>query len=84
MGAELLQSVKEMKAGKKARVSTVTWVVQIRLKTKLSQAQFAKSIGVSVRTLQDWEQGRRHPSGPAMSLLKIVEKHPKTIRELAA
>ncbi len=62
----------------------VTWVVEVRTKTGLSQTEFAKLLGVSVRTLQDWEPGRRQPSGAAKSLLKIAEKHPATLRELAA
>ena len=86
IGAELLRSVREMKARKRGRVTkvTVTWVVEVRTKTGLSQTEFAKLLGVSVRTLQDWEQGRRQPSGAAKSLLKIAEKHPATLRELAA
>ncbi len=86
LGAELLQSVKEMKARKKSRVTrvSVSWIVELRLKTKLSQAAFARLLGVSVRTLQDWEQGRRQPSGAAKSLLKIAQKHPETLSELAA
>jgi putative transcriptional regulator len=86
IGAELLRSVREMKARKKGRVMkvTVTWVVEVRTKTGLSQTEFAKLLGVSVRTLQDWEQGRRQPSGAAKSLLKIAEKHPATLLELAA
>ncbi|HLQ27410.1 MAG TPA: helix-turn-helix domain-containing protein [Acidiferrobacterales bacterium] len=86
IGAELLRSVREMKARKRGRVMkvTVTWVVEVRTKTGLSQTEFAKLLGVSVRTLQDWEQGRRQPSGAAKSLLKIAEKHPATLLELAA
>ena len=63
IGAELLRSVREMKARKRGRVTkvTVTWVVEVRTKTGLSQTEFAKLLGVSVRTLQDWEQGRRQP-----------------------
>ena len=86
LGAELLQSVKEMKARKKGRVThvSVSWIVELRLKTKLTQAAFAKLLGVSVRTLQDWEQGRRQPSGAAKSLLIIAQKYPETLKELAA
>jgi putative transcriptional regulator len=50
----------------------------------LSQAQFAALLGVSVRTLQEWEQGRREPSGAGKTLLRLAEKHPDILRELAA
>lgn len=52
-------------------------VKAIRQKTGLSQARFAIIMGVSVRTLQNWEQGHRTPQGPAVSLLRIVDKDPK-------
>jgi putative transcriptional regulator len=48
----------------------------------LSQAQFARLIGVSVRTLQEWEQGRRAPSGPARTLLMVADRNPKALLEL--
>jgi putative transcriptional regulator len=86
VGKELLKSVREMKARKKGRVTkvTVSWVIKVRMKTGLPQSAFAELLGVSVRTLQDWEQGRREPSGAAKSLLKIAEKHPEALIELAA
>jgi putative transcriptional regulator len=49
-----------------------------------SQAAFAKLLGVSVRTLQEWEQGRKIPSGAAALLLKVATRHPKVLKELAA
>ncbi len=57
---------------------------QTRYAVGLSQAQFATLLGVSVRTLQNWEQGRRQPSGAARTLLKIAETRPEVLRELAA
>ena len=48
----------------------------VREKAGLSQAQFAKLLNVSVKTLQNWEQSRRHPTGPAKALLRIVEREP--------
>ena len=86
LGALLLQSVREMKAGKRGRETrvSVSWVVQVRHKTGLSQSDFATLLGVSARTLQDWEQGRREPSGGARSLLRIADKHPEVFVELAA
>jgi putative transcriptional regulator len=50
----------------------------------LSQSAFAALLGVSVRTLQDWEQGRRKPSGAAKTLIKVAELHPEALQELAA
>ncbi len=47
----------------------------------LTQAQFAKAMGISVHTLRNWEQGRRRPDGPAIALLRIAARHPRIIRE---
>ena len=54
----------------------------IRSKLKMSQVMFAGLLGVSTRTLQDWEQGRRNPQGPALALLRIAEQHPEVFSEL--
>lgn len=54
-----------------------------RAGTGLSQAQFAKLIGVSLRTLQEWEQGRKRPSGPASALLRIVARDPRVVGALS-
>jgi putative transcriptional regulator len=69
-GLKLLKSVREMKAGQAARVTRVepNEVAQARQKSGLSQTQFAEALGVSKRTLQEWEQGRRAPSGAAQTL----------------
>jgi putative transcriptional regulator len=50
----------------------------------MSQQEFAELLGVSARTLQDWEQGRREPTGAARTLLKVAVKHPKVLRALQA
>ena len=47
----------------------------------LTQTQFARAMGISVHTLRNWEQGRRHPDGPAIALLRIAARHPRIIRE---
>ena len=86
LGLKLLQSVREMKAGKFARVTQVevNEVVQARQSTGLSQADFASALSISKRTLQEWEQGRRSPSGAAQALIRIARKHPEVLREALA
>ena len=54
-------------------------IKKIRSKVNASQAEMAHMIGVSVRTLQNWEQGRRKPRGPARALLKVFDKNPKDV-----
>ena len=76
--------MREIKAGKGKVVAQVEVpaVTHARLKSGLSQAQFAKLLGVSVRTLQDWEQGRRQPSGAARTLITIAELKPKVLQQV--
>jgi putative transcriptional regulator len=84
IGEELLQAIRDVKAGRhgaKRRVAAND-IVTARLKSGLSQAQFAAALSISPRTLQQWEQGRRHPSGAAETLLKIVARHPDLLREV--
>ncbi len=83
LGDKLLQSVNEMKAGKAARVTQFApnEVASARLKTGLSQTQFAQALQISARTLQEWEQGRREPSGAAKALIQIAFRHPEVIKE---
>jgi putative transcriptional regulator len=83
IGAEILQGVREVKRGEHGRVINVLDVATTREKTGLSQAKFAELLGVSVRTLQDWEQGRRAPSGAARTLLMIAAKNPNALLEVA-
>lgn len=84
IGAELLQSVREMKRGQTNLVARVevSPATHARLKSGFSQAQFAQLLGVSVRTLQDWEQGRRQPSGAARTLIAVAERRPKVLLEV--
>lgn len=81
LGRELLKSVRQMTAGK-GRV-VLSPVISARKKSGLSQAEFAKLLGVSVRTLQEWEQGRRQPSGAAKTLISIAERRPEVLKEVA-
>lgn len=81
-GLKLLQSVRE-KARNLARVTHVAQneVVEARQSTGMSQAEFASALSISKRTLQEWEQGRRSPSGAAQALIRIARKHPRVVRE---
>ena len=80
--AVLRQSIREMVA-RKGEPVVVSPVISARLKSGLSQTQFARLLGVSVRTLQEWEQGRRLPSRAAQTLISIAEMRPDVLREVA-
>jgi len=112
IGAELLESVRQLKAGETGRSTTFEplpdgsvrrtvagpdgkvqkqevltgpkWqLMAARSQSGMSQSEFARATGVSVRTLQEWEQGRKVPSGAAQSLLKLISRHPELLAELA-
>ena len=112
IGAELLQSVRDLKAERRGRKTTIEtmpgggvrrrvelpngtvtkdevltgarWaLVSARAHSGLSQADFAKALGVSKRTLENWEQGKAEPTGPARVLLNLVAKYPDTVQRLA-
>lgn len=78
---DLLESVKQAQRGE-GRVTKVamTAATEARMKVGVSQSAFAQLLGVSVRTLQEWEQGRREPSGAAKTLLRIALRSPEAIR----
>ncbi len=82
IATELEMSVREMLVGQGTEVH-ISPVVSARMKSGLSQERFAALLGVSVRTLQEWEQGRRHPSGAAKTLIAIAQKRPEVLTELA-
>ena len=89
LNAELLDAVDDLQAGRLGRVTIVrdgqvveSPVTRARLAAKLSQARFASLLGISKRTLQDWEQGRRQPSGAAKTLLRVAERHPEVLPEV--
>ena len=87
---QLVKGVREMKRhmeGKRVRGAKTTELLApnvraIREAARISQSQFAKLIGVNLRTLQNWEQQRTQPTGPARALLKIVASNPKAIEAL--
>ncbi len=83
IGMEILKGIRELKRGEQGRVINVPSVSAIREGTGLSQTEFARLLGVSLRTLQEWEQGRRAPSGAARTLLLIAAKNPRALRDVA-
>ena len=90
IGQEILEGIREIQAFKEGKIFLRTHELKdpgpsktIREKLKLSQFAFASLMGVSVRTVQDWEQGRRKPKGPAKSLLRIAEQNPEAFLSLS-
>ena len=83
---DLLESVRQMQRGEVARSAKVKLpsAAEARMRMGLSQQDFAELLGVSPRTLQDWEQGRREPTGAARMLLRVAVKHPGVLRKIAA
>jgi len=86
IGDELLQAIRDIKSDKVGRTSAVeiSPVAEARHRSALSQKEFAKLLGVSTRTLQEWEQGRRQPSGAAKSLIMIAIRYPEILKEVLA
>jgi putative transcriptional regulator len=90
IGQEILDGLREIKSfktgnGKKLvtrQLKDPSPAKKIREKLALSQDAFASLMGVSIRTVQDWEQGRREPQGPAKSLLRVAEQHPEVFVDL--
>ncbi|NHB09265.1 helix-turn-helix domain-containing protein [Burkholderia cepacia] len=83
--AALLRSVREMKAGIEGRVTLVqpTDASVARAKVGMSQSEFANLLGVSLRTYRQWEQGRRNPTGAALTLLRVAIKHLEALKNLS-
>lgn len=83
--AELLEAVRDMKVGRAARTTQVEVpnAAEARARVGLSQSQFATLLGVSVRTLQNWEQGRSQPSGAAQTLIRVAMTAPQVLRAVA-
>lgn len=83
IGQEILTGIRELKRGESGRVQHVPPIAETRERMGLSQGQFAKLLGVSVRTLQEWEQGRRAPSGAARTLILVASRNPKALLDVA-
>ena len=83
---EVLDGVREIKSGrgKQRIVEPRSPIVRARLKAGLTQEQFAALLGVSKRTVEQWEQGRRKPSRAAQTLIKVAELDPEVLRKIAA
>jgi len=86
VGEELLQAIRDIKSGNLGQISRfeISPIARARHQLDLSQAEFAKILGVPLRTLQEWEQGRRQPSGAAKSLIAIAIKRPDVLKEILA
>ena len=84
--SDLLESVKQMRRGQAAKITKVKLpeAAEARAQVGLSQQAFALLLGVSARTVQDWEQGRREPTGAAKTLLRVAVSHPEVLRALHA
>jgi putative transcriptional regulator len=89
IGQEILDGIREIKSHKAGKKKLKTHILSepsppqvIREKLNISQSAFASLMGVSKRTIQDWEQGRRKPQGPAKSLLRVAERHPEVFTDL--
>lgn len=90
IGQEILSGLNEIKQFKRGELTLKTTQLStpsapevIRAQLNLSQVAFAGLLGVSLRTLQDWEQGRRKPQGPALALLRIAEQHPEVFTQVS-
>ena len=84
IGTEILEAIQDIKhgKGKSKAIDGFDDVRTVRDELHLSQLAFSSLMGISVRTLQEWEQGRRKPRGSAISLLRIAHKHPEAFIDL--
>lgn len=84
VGQQVLDGVQKIKAGRGTQASAEVRspIVQARLKSGLKQDKFAALLGVSKRTLEQWEQGRRAPRGAAKTLINVAELYPNVLREV--
>jgi len=83
IGQEILEGIDSIRKGQGEKyVISRPNIINVRRQLHLSQSVFAAYMGISLRTLQEWEQGRRKPSGPATILLRIAQKHPEAFIDL--
>ncbi len=84
IGEEVLQAIRDIKAGRGKRtiVFRPNDVARVREKLKITQSQLATIVGVSVRTLREWEQGRRRPKGAAVAFLAIASARPDVVQDV--
>ena len=85
IGKEILDGVQAIRSGRGRQFTAQSYpILRAREKSGLSQAKFAELLGVSIRTLQEWEQGRREPTAAAKTLIKIAELDARILRKVAA
>ncbi len=82
IGEEILEGIRQIKRGELGRVTYHPPIHEIRERAGLSEARFAELLGVSERTVKDWEQGRRVPTGAAWTLLRVAGRRPEVLQEL--
>ena len=81
---DVLESIQQARRGEgRVHQVTLTMAAEARARVGLTQSAFAQLMGVSVRTLQNWEQGRSQPSGAAKTLIKVAQQWPEVLRSMA-
>lgn len=85
-GQALLDDVLAIKAGAPAKIWTPEQllVISVRKQLKKTQADFSRLLGIPVATIRDWEQGRKQPDSAAVTLIKVAQKHPEVLEDIAA
>ena len=85
-GQALLDDVMAIKAGAPAKIWTPEQllVISVRKQLKKTQSAFSKLLGIPIATLRDWEQGRKQPDSAAVTLIKVAQRHPQALEDIAA
>jgi putative transcriptional regulator len=87
IGAELVEAMEDALAhtkGKRAGYGVHTFGRMVRVNLKMTQAEFARTFHLGLKTLQKWERGERHPTGPAAALLQVIRRDPKAVKRALA